>query len=73
MQVRTSDEEIKMRRLGARWLHEELGQDLIEYALLASSLSVIVIAVLEGLGLGVNALWDGIEAGVRTIPPNAGS
>ena len=39
-------------------LREEAGQDLIEYGLLASSVSVVAIGAILSVGAGVKDLWD---------------
>ena len=47
-----------MRRAFALFQEEEVGQDLVEYGLLAAFLSISAIATLRLLGPLVAALWE---------------
>ena len=40
-----------------RFLHEEDGQDMVEYALLAAFISIVAIAALRAIGPLVNAIY----------------
>ena len=40
-----------------RLLRDEVGQDLIEYGLLAAFIAVAAVAVLRAIGPLVNAMW----------------
>jgi Flp pilus assembly pilin Flp len=62
-----------MRRLMVRALHEECGQDLIEYALLTAFISIIAITAITTIGSQVNNWYIGYGATVSTIPPGGGS
>lgn len=44
-----------------RLIHETGGQDLIEYALLASFISLVSVLAIINLGTGVNAVWGGVD------------
>lgn len=57
-----------MRRLITQAVREECGQDLIEYALLASSISVIAIGAILSVGEGVAALWEGVKEKMPAAP-----
>lgn len=57
-----------MRRLVAKALREDAGQDLIEYALLAAFVSIIAIAAITSIGSQVNHWYEGYGAQVNTIP-----
>ena len=46
-----------MKNLLARFVKEEEGQDLIEYALLAAFIAVIAIAAVKTIGISVNAIF----------------
>ena len=49
-------------------VHDDGGQDLIEYALLAGFISLIVVAVVTNLGTTVNGIYGSIETQVGAIP-----
>jgi Flp pilus assembly pilin Flp len=57
-----------MRRLFAQALHEDNGQDLIEYGLLAAFISIIAITAITGIGSQVNLWYSGYAATIKTIP-----
>jgi pilus assembly protein Flp/PilA len=61
-----------MKALLTRLVREELGQDLIEYALLAGFISLIALTAITAIGTGVNGIYNNINAGVSSIP-GAGS
>ena len=50
------------------FVRDEDGQDLIEYALLAGFVSLIVVAVVTNLGVAVNGIFGGIDTQVAAIP-----
>lgn len=50
-----------MRNLVPRlraWLHDESGQDLTEYGLLAVLIAVVVVTALTDVGAEVDSFWD---------------
>ena len=49
-------------------VRDDGGQDLIEYALLAGFVSLIVVAVVTNLGATVNEIYGGIDTQVAAIP-----
>jgi pilus assembly protein Flp/PilA len=49
-------------------LRDESGQDVIEYALLATLIAVVAIGVLSDAGTQVGTLWDNIAAGIAVVP-----
>jgi Flp pilus assembly pilin Flp len=49
-------------------IHDDGGQDLIEYALLGGFVSLIVVAVVINLGTTVNGIYGSIQTQVGTIP-----
>ena len=57
-----------MRRLVARGLCEESGQDLIEYAMLAAFISLIAVASITSIGGFINGWYEGYANTVATIP-----
>jgi Flp pilus assembly pilin Flp len=62
------EEETPMRRVIARVLREDSGQDLIEYSLLAAFISLIAIASITSIGGVVNTWYEGYDTTIRTIP-----
>ena len=44
-----------------RLVRETEGQDLIEYALLASCISLVAVVAIINLGTGVNAVWGSVD------------
>jgi len=61
-----------MRALVKQFVREESGQDLIEYALLAGFISLVAVAAITSVGVGVNGVYNNINAQVANIP-GAGS
>ena len=49
-------------------LRDEKGQDLIEYALIASLLVIAMIVVVGDAGTEVTRLWTSIASGIPDIP-----
>lgn len=58
-----------MKKLLARLVREEGGQDLIEYSLLAALISVVCFTVLDNIGTSVNALFDYIDQQLTAATP----
>ena len=56
-----------MKNLMKRLFVEEQGQDVIEYALLAAGISIIVIPTVPLIGTAVNDVYVEIDTAVRTI------
>ena len=50
-----------MRMIHRLW-REELGQDLIEYGLLAALISVVAVAAITAVGSKLTASYQGISA-----------
>lgn len=61
-----------MKALLHRFVREEAGQDLIEYALLAGFISLVAVLAITNVGQGVNGVYAGINSQVASIP-GAGS
>jgi pilus assembly protein Flp/PilA len=61
-----------MKALFKRFVREEEGQDLIEYALLAGFISLVAIIAITGVGTGLNNVYGNINTTVSTIPPGVG-
>ena len=57
-----------MTQLFYRFIRDDEGQDLIEYALLAGFISLVCVAAIINVGTGVNAVYTTIEGQVAAIP-----
>lgn len=53
-----------MRNL-RRFLRDESGQDMVEYALLASFISIVAIATIRLIGPAVDAIYVRVEAALN--------
>jgi pilus assembly protein Flp/PilA len=62
-----------MKNLFSKFVREESGQDLIEYALLAGFVSLVAVVAITNVGTGVNAVYTNIDSQVKTIPAGTGS
>ncbi len=51
-----------------RFIRDEDGQDLIEYALLAAFISLVAVVAITNIGTGVNDIYTIIEGQVVAIP-----
>lgn len=56
-----------MKSLIKRLFVEEQGQDVIEYALLAAGISIIVIPTVPLIGTAVDLVYGRVNTAVRTI------
>jgi pilus assembly protein Flp/PilA len=54
-----------MKSLIARFVRDEQGQDLIEYALLGSFVSLAAYAGANALGTGLNSWYDAVNGAVQ--------
>jgi pilus assembly protein Flp/PilA len=50
-----------MKNMLARFIKEEEGQDLIEYALLAAFIAVVVIAAVQSVGTKVTGMFQNVN------------
>ncbi len=57
-----------MSTLIMKLIADEHGQDLIEYALLAGFVSLVVVATVTNLGGAVNTIYTGVNTQVGLIP-----
>ncbi len=48
-----------------RFIHNEKGQDIIEYGMLASIISIAAVLTIQLIGPIVRAMWVLIEAAIR--------
>jgi pilus assembly protein Flp/PilA len=57
-----------MKALFNRFVREEAGQDLIEYALLAGFISLVAVAAITAVGTGLKGVYDNVNTQVNAIP-----
>jgi pilus assembly protein Flp/PilA len=57
-----------MKALFNRFVCEETGQDLIEYALLAGFISLVAVTAITNVGTGVNSVYNNVNTKVSAIP-----
>ena len=57
-----------MKNLFNRFVREDQGQDLIEYALLAGFISLVAVTAITNVGSGVNTVYGNINSQVAAIP-----
>jgi pilus assembly protein Flp/PilA len=57
-----------MKNLFNRFVRDEQGQDLIEYALLAGFISLVAVAAITAVGTGVNSVYIELNSQVDKIP-----
>jgi len=50
-----------MKNLIQRFIREEEGQDVIEYALLAAFISIVAVLVIISVGTDVNLIYDRVK------------
>jgi pilus assembly protein Flp/PilA len=62
-----------MKALLKRFVREEAGQDLIEYALLAGFISLVAVVAITNVGTGINTVYGNINNKVASIPGGSGS
>ena len=52
-----------------KFVREDEGQDMIEYALLAGFISIVAIIALQAIGPLVNAVYVGVQNALPVIGP----
>lgn len=57
-----------MKNLFNRFVRDEQGQDLIEYALLAGFISLVAVAAITAVGSGVKDVYNTLNTQVNSIP-----
>ena len=62
-----------MLALWNRFVREQQGQDLIEYALLAGFISLVAVVAITNVGTAVNGVYENINTQVEGIPGGGGS
>ncbi len=51
-----------------KFVRDDAGQDLIEYALLAGFISLVAVAAIKTVGTGVNGVYNNLNTQVAAIP-----
>ena len=51
-----------MRNLLVRFVREEEGQDIIEYALLAAFISIVAWLLMQTIGQNVNTMYSNVQS-----------
>jgi pilus assembly protein Flp/PilA len=59
-----------MKKLLARFVREDEGQDLIEYALLAAFIALVAVIMIISVGTQVNLIYGQINAQVSNAAQN---
>jgi len=54
-------DDMKLVNIGTAFLHDEEGQDLIEYALLVALISLVCVVALTNAGTEVNNIFTSIK------------
>lgn len=70
------DAEVTVKSLIARmrtWLRDDAGQDLLEYALLASLISILAYAAVQTSGQQINALFMSAASMMQNAAQAAGA
>ena len=57
-----------MKSLLKRLLSEDQGQDVIEYALLAAGIAIVLIPTVPLIGTALNGVYGNINTEVRSLP-----
>jgi pilus assembly protein Flp/PilA len=57
-----------MKSVVYKFIREEEGQDLIEYALLAGFISLVAVVGIINVGTGVNTVFGTVQSRVDAIP-----
>jgi Flp pilus assembly pilin Flp len=58
-----------MKNLLKRLLREDRGQDVIEYALLAAGIGIVLVPTVPQIGTALNTVYGNINTQVGTLPP----
>ena len=60
-----------MRQLFVRFIHDEQGQDLVEYALIVAAVGLALITTVNQLSQGVVSLYQSITGDLSSIGATA--
>jgi pilus assembly protein Flp/PilA len=58
-----------MKNFIARFVRDEQGQDLIEYALLAGFISLVVVTAVTGVGTALTTHYEAVDTAVENATP----
>jgi pilus assembly protein Flp/PilA len=50
---------------GVRFLRDENGATSIEYAIIAGSLSIVIVVIVQSIGTSVNTIFTSVQAGFK--------
>lgn len=50
---------------GARLFRDEKGATSIEYAIIAGSLSIVIVVVVQSIGTSLNTIFTSVQAGFK--------
>ncbi len=56
-----------MKQFLLRFLREEDGQDLVEYALVVATVALVLISAVNNLSLGIVSLYESITGDLASI------
>ncbi|MBI3693399.1 MAG: Flp family type IVb pilin [Acidobacteria bacterium] len=56
-----------MKRLLLAFLHEEEGQDLVEYALVVATVALVLITAVNNLSQGIVSLYESMTGDLASI------
>ena len=59
--------DIDMTSLLRRWLADEEGNDLVEYALLSSVVAIASFAAVTAIGVAINSTYTGLDAAAQAL------
>lgn len=59
-----------MKALAVRFLRDEQGQDLVEYALIVAAIGLALIATVNQVSAAIVSLYQSIAQGLATIGTN---
>ena len=59
-----------MKTAIVRFIHDEQGQDLVEYALIVAAIALGLIAAVQRIGVALVSLYDSISTSLGTISPS---
>jgi pilus assembly protein Flp/PilA len=52
-------------KCGARFLRDEKGATAIEYAIIAGSLSIVIVVAVQSIGTSLNVIFTSVQAGFK--------
>lgn len=54
-----------MRRILARFVHDDCGATAIEYCLIAAGISIVIITAVNGIGSMLNTKFTDVSASIK--------